>query len=416
VTATPSSPRHVVVVGAGIVGLSTAWHIQEQGAEVSVYERGEVGLGASWGNAGWLSPGLATPLPEPSVLRLGIKSMFDSHSPLYVPPRVDPGLWRFLLRFATFCTQRHWDQAMKSYIPINALALEAYDELTDSGVKSPTHAQTILAAYEHAEQARPLFHEVEQLAQFGETLRVRELSSLEARQLEPTISPSANYVVGIEDQRYLDPGEFVHALADAVRTRGGKISTGVSVTAVASSRNGVEVRTDGNDFNCDAVVIATGTWLGELVSRAGVNTRVRAGRGYSFTVPTEHPVSAPIYLPAKRIACTPYRSGLRIGGTMEFLPASAPINNVRVNNLIEASRPMLEGVRWDEMTDAWVGPRPVSADGMPLIGSTNADNIFVAGGHGMWGITLGPITGKLLAQLIVTGKRSPVLEPFDPLR
>ena len=101
---------------------------------------------------------------------------------------------------------------------------------------------------------------------------------------------------------------------------------------------------------------------------------------------------------------------------MEFRPASAPISRDRVDNLIKASRPMLDGVRWDEMTDVWVGPRPVSNDGMPLIGSTEVANVFVAGGHGMWGITLGPITGKLIAQLIATGQHSPVLTPFSPLR
>jgi D-amino-acid dehydrogenase len=404
------------VVGAGIIGLSVAWHLQEYGVEVTVVERGDVGLGASWGNAGWLSPGLATPLPEPSVLRHGIKSMFDSRSPIYVPPRIDPGLWRFLLRFATFCTQRQWDHAMRSYVPINALALDAYDELTSAGVKSLTHAQPIWAAFENAEQARPLFHEVEQLARVGQTLRVHEISALEARQLQPAISAKANYVVTIEDQRYFDPGAFVQALADAVRTRGGKISTGVTVTSVASSPSGVAVHTDGGGYDCDAVVIATGAWLKDLGSRVGVKTQVRAGRGYSFSVPTELPVTSPIYLPTKRTVCTPYRDGLRIGGTMEFRPAAAPISRNRVENLIEASQPMLVGVRWDEITDVWVGSRPVSSDGMPLIGATNTAKVFIAGGHGMWGITLGPITGKLLAQFIVTGQRSPVLVPFDPLR
>lgn len=415
-TATPSAPRKAIVIGAGIVGLSTAWHLQEYGVDVSVIERREVGLGASWGNAGWLSPGLATPLPEPSVLRHGIASMFNSRSPLYIPPRIDPGLWRFLLRFATYCTQRQWDQAMRYYAPINAMALQAYDELTNAGVKSPTHAQPILAAYEHAEQAQPLFHEVEHLARVGQTLRVRELSRSEAQELQPTISSKANYVVAIDDQRYFDPGLFVQALAEGVRSRGGKILTNTNVTSIASSSSGVVVGSDGGDHMSDAVVLATGTWLGELGSRVGVRTQVRAGRGYSFSVPTEQPVTSPIYLPAKRIACTPYRGGLRIGGTMEFRPASAPISRDRVDNLIEASRPMLDGVRWDEMTDVWVGPRPVSNDGMPLIGSTEVANVFVAGGHGMWGITLGPITGKLLAQLIAIGQCSPVLTPFSPLR
>ena len=415
-TAASSAPRHAIVIGAGIVGLSTAWHLQEYGVDVIVIERGEVGLGASWGNAGWLSPGLATPLPEPSVLRHGMASIFNSRSPLYIPPRIDPGLWRFLLRFATFCTQHQWDRAMRNYGPINALALQAYDELTDAGVESKTYDQPILAAYEHPEQAKSLFQEVEHLARVGQTLRVREIPRSEAQKLQPIFSPKVNYVVAIEDQRYLDPGSFVEALAEQVRVRGAKILTGTRVTSIASSSSGVVVGSDGGDHKSDAVVLATGTWLGELGSLFGVRTQVRAGRGYSFSVPTEYPVTGPIYLPAKRIACTPYRGGLRIGGTMEFRPASAPISRDRVDNLIEASRPMLHGVRWDGMTDIWVGPRPVSNDGMPLIGSTKAANVFVAGGHGMWGMTLGPITGKLIAQLMATGQRSAVLAPFSALR
>jgi D-amino-acid dehydrogenase len=404
------------VIGAGIVGLSTAWHLQEYGIDVTVVERSDIGLGASWGNAGWLSPGLATPLPEPSVLRHAVGSVFNSHSPLYIPPRFDPGLWRFLSRFATFCTSRQWDVAMRKYVPFNAMALGAFDELTAAGVKSPTHAQPIFAAYEKAEQARQLFHEVEQLARVGQTLQVREVPLSEIHQLQPIISGAAHYVVAIEDQYYIDPGDFVRALADQVRARGAKILTNTNVTSVASSSNGVVVGSKGGEHTSDAVVLATGAWLGELGSRLGVRTQVRAGRGYSFSVPTEQPVTAPVYLPAKRIACTPYRGGLRIGGTMEFRPASAPINCDRVDNLIEASRPMLDGVRWDKITDVWVGPRPVSSDGLPLIGGTNATNIYVAGGHGMWGMTLGPVTGKLLAQLIATGLRSPVLDPFNPVR
>jgi len=261
-----------------------------------------------------------------------------------------------------------------------------------------------------------LFHEVEELARVGQTLQVREVPLSTIHQLQPIISGAAQFVVAIEGQYYIDPGDFVRTLADQVRTRGAKILTNTNVASVASSSNGVVVSSEGGDHTSDAVVLATGAWLGELGSRLGVRTQVRAGRGYSFSVPTEQPVTAPVYLPVKKIACTPYRGGLRIGGTMEFRPASALINRVRVDNLIEASRPMLDGVRWDQMTDVWVGPRPVSSDGMPLIGETNATNIYVAGGHGMWGMTLGPVTGKLLAQMIATGLRSPVLDPFSPVR
>jgi D-amino-acid dehydrogenase len=399
-----------------MVGLSVAWHLQQHDVQVNVIDRGDVGMGASWGNAGWISPDFATPLPEPSVLSHGFKSLIDSRSPIYVPPRIDLDLWRFLVRFATFCTQRQWDKAMRSYGPINRLALPAYDELADSGVQCSTHSQSILAVFEDAEEARPLQHEIEQLARVGQPIRFQEFSGMKARQLEPTISSEANYVVAIEGQRYLDPGAFVQALASAVRERGGTIVTGVTVTSLSDASGDIVAHTDGEDFRSDAAVIATGAWLKQLGSRVGVRTQVRAGRGYSFSVPTEQTVTGPIYLPAKRTVCTPYQGGLRIAGTMEFQSASAPIDQRRVDNLIRASQPMLTGVDWNNITDVWVGPRPVSCDGMPLIGATNSADVFVAGGHGMWGITLGPITGKLLAELVATGRRSPVLDPFDPLR
>ncbi len=408
--------REALVVGAGIVGLSAAWYLQEMGAAVTVLESGEVGQGSSWGNAGWLSPGLATPLPEPSVLRHGLSSLVNPRSPLYIPPRVDFGLWRFLLRFASYCTQRQWERAMGYYAPINALALMAYDELTGAGVASPTHAQPILAAYERPDEARPLLHEVEMLAAAGQELRVREVPRSEVAVLQPVIGPRAGYVVAIEDQRYFDPGDFVRALAASVRSRGARLVTHSRVGAVTSRSDVVTVTTGDAEFSADVAVLATGAWLGELGRSFGVRTEVRAGRGYSFSVPTDHPVSTPVYLPAKRIACTPYRGGLRIGGTMEFRPARAPINPVRVDNLIEASRPMLAGVRWDQMTEVWVGSRPVSTDGLPIIGATSAPNVFVSGGHGMWGITLGPISGKLLAEYVVTGRRPAILDPFSPTR
>jgi D-amino-acid dehydrogenase len=410
------TPRNAIVVGAGIVGLSVAWHLQELGVDVHVVERHDVASAASWGNAGWLTPGLATPLPDPHVLRYGLKGIFDSRSPLYVPPRFDPGLWKFLLRFATHCTPRTWDQSMRSYVPINNLALEAFDELTNAGVQGTTIAQPIYAAYHHASQAAPLLHEAETLNAMGLAWGVREVSGDEGRRLQPLLGPRIDHVVAIEDQRYFDPGAFVHALADAVRARGGRITTGARVTALETKTDGVRVVTPAETLRSDVVAVATGTWVGELARQLGVRTEVRAGRGYSFSVPTEVAATAPIYLPAQRIACTPYRGGLRVGGTMEFRPAQAALNPKRVANLVEAGQSMLTGVRWEEKTDVWVGPRPVSVDGLPLIGATQAPSVFLAGGHGMWGATLGPITGRLLAEQMVTGHRSDVLVPFNPLR
>lgn len=143
---------------------------------------------------------------------------------------------------------------------------------------------------------------------------------------------------------------------------------------------------------------------------------VRAGRGYSFSVETDPPARHPIYLPTQRIACTPYQGRLRIAGTMEFRRPDEPLQPRRIASMVTQVRSLLTGVDLEQRHEEWVGSRPVTPDGLPLVGATRAPGVFVAGGHGMWGVVLGPATGRLLAEQIVTGRVDPVLAPFDPLR
>jgi len=176
----PRALRHVVIVGAGMVGLATAWFLQEYGIEVTVVDRDGVAAGASWGNAGWLCPGLVTPLAEPSVLRYGLKSLFDPTAALYVPLAFDPGLWRFLARFALQCTMKQWKCAMDAYLEVNRLALGAFDELGNRGVSSTTINAPIMVAFEYARQAGALRHELKLMGQAGQHVDVVELSGADA--------------------------------------------------------------------------------------------------------------------------------------------------------------------------------------------------------------------------------------------
>jgi D-amino-acid dehydrogenase len=410
-------PRSVVVVGAGVVGLSVAWFLQERGVEVTVVDRADVGSGASWGNAGWLSPGLAIPLPEPSVLRYGARSLLDRDAPLYVPAKPDPKLWSFLTRFATHCTMRQWRRGMEAYKPVNAECLSAFDVLTTNGVGAPTIEAPIVAAFQRARQVDDLRHELELIQRSGQEISFSELTGEQVRDQLPQASGEVAVALRIDGQRYVDPGAFTDALAASVVARGGRIRRGFTVRHLRHGRHGVHLEGyAGEPEHADAVVLATGAWLDDLARPYGVRTPVRAGRGYSFTVPVEQPVTSPIYFPAIRVACTPYQGQLRVAGTMEFRGADHPLEPARIDSIIAAARPLLRGVEWDDRTDAWVGPRPVTSDGLPLIGATRAPGVFVAGGHGMWGLTLGPITGQLLAEQITTGKRAAELDPFDPTR
>lgn len=369
------------------------------------------------GERGLADAGLATPLPEPAVLKYGVRAVLSPSSPVYVPPSANPRLLRFLAGFARNSTMARWRRAMESLVPINGLALPSFDALVDGGVEAETRdAPAFVAAYRTAAERRVLLEEIEHIRAAGQALEYEALDGDDARKLEPLLSERVGAAIVLRGQRFVDPGRFVHALADAVRARGGEIRTGTDVDAMQDGARGVAVRAGGRVEVFDAVVVASGVWLGDLARRFGVRSIVQAGRGYSFSVPVERAPSGPVYLPAQRVACTPLGDRLRVAGMMEFRRPDASLDLRRVRAIVEAARPMLDGAVLDDRRDEWVGSRPCTRDGLPLIGATRSPRVFVGGGHGMWGITLGPATGRLLAETITTGRRPAALAPFDPLR
>lgn len=412
------SVTSAVVVGAGMVGLSVAWFLREAGVDVTVVERAEPAAGSSWGNAGWLSPGLAVPLPEPSVLSYGLRALADPASALHIPPSLDPGLWLFLGRFARHCTLRRWNASMRAYLTLNEQALAAYDRLAAGGVPAETVDAPIVAGFRDRAEASGLLRELDLMERAGQHVEVTRLDADTARAEVPQLSWRVGFALRLAGQRYIDPGGFVDALSKSFVERGGRLLTGWDVTHVGRrGAAGIRVTSStGEQRAADVGVLATGAWLDRLARPLGVRVPVRAGRGYSFSVKTSAPVPCPVYFPGPRVACTPYQGSLRVGGTMEFRAPDAPLQRPRLEALLAAAQPLLAGVDWDSLTDAWVGPRPVTPDGLALIGATADPAIFVAGGHGMWGMTLGPVTGAVLSDQIVTGRTSPALAPFDPRR
>jgi D-amino-acid dehydrogenase len=418
---TTDPPRRVAVVGAGMVGLATAWFLQERGLAVTVLERDHVAAGASWGNAGWLTPSEATPLPSPAVLRYGVRAMASPTSPVYVPLRADAALLRFLASFARHCTATRWTSAMRSLVALNAGSLDAYDELVEGGVASTTRSPVAHLACFPTQGARAeAVAELEHIRSFGQPLRWDLLDGDEARALTPLVTRGTTAAIALREQRYLDPGDFVGALARAVVARGGVLREGTAVGGVVDTGTGVDLLTQtaeqpGRD-RFDAVVVATGTWLPALTRSFGVRLPVQAGRGYSFSVPTAVEATVPLHFPAPRLACTPWQGRLRIAGMMEFRPAEAPLDQRRLAAIVAAARPLLAGVDLDDRQDEWVGSRPVAADGLPLIGPTRSPRVWVAGGHGMWGVTHGPVTGRLVAEGLASGRVPDALRPFSPTR
>ena len=328
------------MVGAGMVGLSTAWFLQERGVKVTVLDRTGVAAGSSWGNAGWLTPGLATPLPEPAVLKYGVRAVVSPKSPVYVPVSANRRLLQFLVKFARSSTMPQWRKAMQALVPINGLALESFDVLHDGGVQAPTYdAHSFLAAYRTAEERTVLLEEIEHIRASGQDLEFDVLTGDEAQAIEPSLSPAIGAALRLHGQRYLTPSEYVASLAESVRDRGARIVGGVQVSSI--KQKGARVTVAGEEY--DAVVIASGAWLSDLARPFGVKTPVQAGRGYSFTIPIESVPAGPVYFPAQRVACTPVGDRLRVAGMMEFRPADAGLDTRRIEAIVDAARPLLKG-------------------------------------------------------------------------
>lgn len=415
---TAGSDRRVVVVGAGMVGLSTAWFLQESGCDVTVVDREGVAAGASWGNAGYLTPTFTLPLAEVSVLRAGLTGMLKPSSPVAISRHINAALVQFLAGFAVNSMPSRWKRTMSIYNEVNQLSLDAYDLIADSVGEPTKPADPFLAVFPSSEARGEMSAELEKVAATGANIDCDLLTGDEVRDLEPTLSDQVHSAIRVHGQRFINPPAFVNALGDAVRARGGTIIDGFDVAAITDlGPDGVEVLSAvGETQRADQAVIASGAWLGTLAREFGVRTPVVAGRGYSFSVWPDTMPTHPIYFPSAKSACNPLGDRFRVTGMMEFAPPDAAPRRRRIETLAGSVADMFVGVDWAGRADEWVGSRPCTPDGLPLIGHTGSPRVFSAGGHGMWGVVLGPLTGRLLADQMAGRATPAVMRSFDPLR
>ncbi len=426
---TTTTPRRLptsnsaIVVGAGLVGLSTALHLRHAGIDVTVVEAEHAGAGASWGNAGWLTPEIATPLPEPSILKTGVKALISPNSPLYVPIRADLNLFKFLSGFLKNSTSKKWREGMAALMPLNERTMESFEELEALGVKETTHPTEFIAAFAEAGQEQGLLQEFEDIRAAGYQVDATLLTGDEVREYAPAVSQNVSTGIRLGGTRFIHPPNYVAALQLACERAGVTFRTG-RVTEIDGGTPTEQAHVAVTDSNgkgaqtlaSDVVVVATGAELPRLLRPFGVKMVVQAGRGYSFTVPVDPMPQVPLYFAHERVACTPLGDRYRVAGMMEFRRHGEPLDPRRIQAIIRATEPLLAGADFSDRVDEWVGSRPVTSDGLALIGPTLSPRVIAAGGHGMWGITQGPLTGKLITEYVTTGTLPAMLYPFNPLR
>jgi D-amino-acid dehydrogenase len=401
----------VAVLGGGVVGIACGLELARRGAQVLVLERDRVGRGCSYGNAGWITPSLAAPLADPGLLAKSLAWLLDPESPLYIQPRPDPALFRWLAGFLLASRRDRFTRNAVALVELCRASLELWDELARRCPEGfGFERRGILEVFEQPGALEASRAGIERLTSCG--VRAVLWSAEEVREREPAVvGPQAGGWFYPEDA-HCEPFAAARALAAEAVRAGVRIAEETEVYAVAAGAPGPRrLVTTRGVVAADAVVIAAGSWSRELGRALGVRVPVLGGKGYSLVLPRlePHPTRS-IYLAARKIAVTPHRDALRVAGTLELVRDDLSIDERRLNAVLRGAQQVLAIPREPVLLEVWRGLRPCAPDGMPLIGRARGrGDVWLATGHQMIGLTAALATARLLADLM-EGK-PPGLDP-----
>jgi len=401
----------VLIIGGGAVGVCAAYYLREAGYRVTLVDRGEIGSGASHGNMGLVVPSHSVPLAAPGVPVRGLKWMFNPDSPFYIKPRLDPSLMRWLWEFWKASSEGRMRRAIPLIRDLSLQSLSLFDELNGlDGVDFDYHQRGVLALYRTWEGLEEGEEELHLLSSYG--LEIDELTPDGISEALPGLELNALGGLHFRQDAHLTPARFVRSLADHVARSGVTVRTRTEVTGFTKEKGRIAaVHTTLGDIAAGEVVLTAGSWSTELGRLAGVPLPIQPAKGYSVTLrrPSGWP-EMPFMLSESRVAVTPMGDTLRIGGTLELAGMDRSVNRRRVSAITSALSMYLPSfdVGSQEIVETWCGLRPCTPDGLPFLGRVpEVCNLVVAAGHAMIGVSLGPVTGKLVRQ-VIAGERTDV--------
>lgn len=408
----------VVVVGGGLIGLSTAYALSQRDFDVAVLERDTIGSGASRGNAGLLSPGIATPLASIELIRSAVWNMYRGDSSLYLHPSAVPTFGAFLGRIAWNSRSRSFAAATQELRNLRGDAMAGFDRLSDDIGVRPVFDDYlyVFRSQDLADQrAEEMAESIDRSQVAG---RVTKLLADECHELEPCLGGAVQGGFLLSGQAYIDPVRFVEALAAHLIDRGVGLYQGARVTALARAPHGdgVRVHSYKGTFEADKAIVCAGVGTRALLKSLGLKLPILSGKGYSFSVRPMVLPSRVIRVEEAHVSLLPREGDLRIAGTMEFDSNVDRFNKKRIDEIVRAVAPYLTGVDLELRYDEWMGQRPVTPDGLPCIGPIPGfDSVLVGSGHNMLGLMLAPLTGEILAQM-ASGRPIRGMGAFRPSR
>ncbi|GAA3528900.1 FAD-dependent oxidoreductase [Amycolatopsis ultiminotia] len=407
-----AAPESVVVVGGGLIGLCCAYFLRQQGLDVTVVESNSVGSGSSRGNAGEIIPEIAAPLSTPGIVRDSLKSFLDPNSALFVQPHFSFELFRYLRRFVLSTRPTVFEKSAAQLRDFAQDSFDLFKQIESEGSGLNANTEGFLFVFDTAAAAEKSLRM--QTSTTGVEAEV--ITGNRIRRMEPNLSAkiAAGYV--LKNQWTIDPGRFIDELTKTLRAASVSIIESTRATSIGMNDQSAWVRTTDGTFDADNIVVAAGVWSRDLCRTLGVDLDLVPGKGYSFNVDLPHPFVRTIQFADVHVVATPMGDNVRIAGTMELDRRREHFSPGRIRSIIAAVDPYLAEVDWQSIRNEWVGPRPMTGDGMPIIGRIGPDTsrVMVATGHNMHGLTLGPVTGRLVAHLVTESSALSDANPFDP--
>lgn len=406
----------VAVVGGGAVGVCIALELARRGASVVLIERGpELAWGCSAGNAGIVGSSHVVPLADPTAVRDGIRWMTRPDSPFFVRPR--PRVLPWLLRFAAAASPTHVKRhrAVLHQLALHSAALHA--RLDAAGLDAEYRRHGLLNVYRSERAFARAEDELIKTSTNG--VRARVVTHDLPRELASALTSEMSGAILDPDEAHCDPRQFVGAIGALAADEGVDVRTGVEVLGVRRRGSRIETLwTTSGDFVADEVVVAAGVWSAGLARSLGVRLPLEGGKGYHVDVEARPgDPELPVWLHESRVVITPLDGRLRLAGTLELTGTERGVDARRVDAIIAAARRAMPRFGSRRILDVWRGLRPCTPDGLPVIGRVpDLENAVLATGHGMWGLQLAPVTGRLVSAIVAGDEPEHDLHPLRPDR
>jgi D-amino-acid dehydrogenase len=414
------SKPNILVIGGGVIGLSSAYYLRKHGATVTVLEMNDIGNGCSMHNAGYVCPSHFVPLTAPGVFSQGLKWMFNPASPLYIKPRLDFDFLAWSVKFARSCNERVAQRAMPILRDLLLESQQLYEQLfRDEALDCDYQKRGLTVLFNSEKGKASAEHEADVSNKLG--IQANLMGQNELRERDSAIEFAARGGVHFPGDAMLVPATFVKNLATLLEKQGVVINRNCRVESFERERGRItRVRTNKGTFEADEFVLASGAWSQLLARDLGLRMMLQAGKGYSITYKRPPLIpKLPYIFSERRAAITPFANAIRFAGTMEIAGISTTINRRRVEAILDAIPFYIKNIPRPQsaLGEVWGGMRPVTPDGMPYIGRfKQIPNLIAATGHAMIGMCLAPITGKIISELVSSGSSDRDLVLLDPNR